>query len=213
MFQNRHQAGERLAERLRRFADSTPLERPVVLAAPRGGVAVAAPVAEALGAELDVALVRKLRHPRQPELAIGAVGEDGTPILSESGAGSLPEEVVRREVEQRVSELEQRRARYRAAREAVEIEGRDVILVDDGVATGSTMEAAAHVVRGKRPKRLIIALPVAPASSVDRLREIADEVVCVETPAMMFAVGQFYFDFGQVTDEQVVETLKRAAPE
>lgn len=210
MFQNRHEAGQRLAERLRQFRASSPLERPVVLAAPRGGVAVAVPVAEALDAELDVVLVRKLRHPQQPELAIGAVGEDGEPILSERSAGGLSEETIGREVESRVAELEERRSRYRAARSAVDVQGRDVIIVDDGVATGSTMEAAVHVVRRKRPRRVIIGLPVAPASSVERLSDIADDVVCVETPHMMFAVGQFYSDFGEITDDEVVATLKRA---
>jgi len=203
MFQDRRDAGRRLGERL---ADMH-FERPVVLAIPRGGVEVGVETARAINAELDVALVRKLRHPAQPELAIGAVGEEGEPYVNERTAVGLDREAIDHEVRQRREELQERSSRYREAKSVASLEGRDAILVDDGVATGSTMEAALRVTRARGPRRVIVALPVAPPAAVDRLSGEADEVVCLDAPESFAAVGQFYERFDQTTDEQVVQLL------
>ncbi|MBL0921170.1 MAG: phosphoribosyltransferase [Phycisphaerales bacterium] len=205
-FHDRAHAGRLLAERLQglHFND------PVVLAVPHGGLAVGAEIAPALHAELDVVLVRKLRHPLQSELAIGAVGEGASPILNERCCRGLDRHTVECEAARRAREVEDRLACYRAIRPAANLSGRDVILVDDGVATGATIEAAVEVVQRRRPGRVIVALPVAPPDCLDRLGELADEVVCLESPEDFGAVGQFYERFEQIDDEQACAMLRAA---
>lgn len=208
-FGDRSDAGRQLAARLAPLAD----QHPVVLALPRGGVPVAFEVAQALGGPLDVIVVRKLGVPFQPELGMGAVGEDDTLVLNEEVvrlARVRPDELARVEAEQR-AEVEARARRFRGGRAAVPLAGRIAIVVDDGIATGGTARAALQVARARGAARVVLAVPVAPAETVEELRRVADEVVCLETPAPFFGVGQWYRDFSQVPDEQVVKLLATTA--
>ncbi|WP_434033787.1 phosphoribosyltransferase [Cupriavidus sp. a3] len=184
-------------------------ERPLVLAVPRGAVPMGAIIADTLGGDFDVVLVRKLGAPGNPEYAIGAVGESGwtylTPYAAAVGADS---EYIDRERAAQLEVLRQRRAAYTPGREPIRATGRQVIVVDDGLATGASMIAALHAIREEKPARLICAVPVAPPRTLELLRPYADEVVCLETPAGFRAVGQFYRDFSQVEDAEVVACLK-----
>lgn len=210
MFQDREDAARQLADRLRgrSFRD------PLVLAIPRGGVVVGAILARELGAELDVVLARKLRAPGQPELALGAVSETGEVHLTHHTAGArtlvAPQVSVEREFQ--LNEIALRREAYRGGRPAAEVTGRSVIVTDDGIATGSTMIAALKVARGQHPHELIAAVPVGSPERLGEVREWCDEVVCLETPADLFAVGRYYDDFAPVDDAGVVELLRRSAP-
>ena len=201
VFANRVDAGRRLAERL----DHLRGRDIVVVGLPRGGVPVAAEVAMALGAPLDVIVVRKLGVPFQPELGMGAIGEDGVRVVND--------EVVRMArvteneltmVEQRErAELERRARRFRAGRDRVPLAGREVVVVDDGIATGSTARAACEVARAEGAVRVVLATPVAPREWTSRLAGVADELVAVATPEPFWAIGEFYADFTQTTDDQV----------
>lgn len=209
MFRNRKEAGARLAAALQRFED----EEPVVLALPRGGVPVAFEVAMALGAPLDLILVRKIGAPFQRELAVGAVvdGEKMELVVNEEIAREVgvPPGYLEKEASQQVQEIERRRQLYLGGRHLVEPRGRTVLVVDDGIATGATMRAALRAVRRRRPARLVLAVPVAPPETIASLRSEVDEVVCLETPSPFFAIGNFYDDFRQVGDEEVRELLER----
>ena len=206
-FANREEAGTALAALLvgRRDPD------PVVVALPRGGVPVAAVVAVALGAPLDVIVVRKLGVPSQPELAMGAIGEGGTRVLNDEVISALriPETDLAAVEHRERLELERRSRRLRAGRARVPLHDRTVILVDDGLATGSTARAAIDVARADGARRVVVAVPVAPASTVDELARVADDVVCVATPEPFRAIGQWYRDFRPTTDDQVIELLNR----
>jgi putative phosphoribosyl transferase len=184
----------------------------VVLALPRGGVPVAFEVARALVAPLDVILVRKLGVPSQPELGMGAIGEDGVRIINPDVvrlAHVGDDEIAA--VEQRERDELQRRARtFRGDRPRISLAGRVAIVIDDGIATGSTARAACRVVRAHGAGRVVLAVPVASPTAVDSLRQDADEVVCLETPQWFFAIGQWYEDFTQTSDEEVVEVLEHA---
>ncbi|KAI3603208.1 Phosphoribosyltransferase (plasmid) [Cupriavidus necator H850] len=184
-------------------------KRPLVLAVPRGAVPMGAIIADALGADLDVVLVRKLGAPGNPEFAIGAVDESGwtylTPYAAAAGADS---EYIDRERAVQLATLRRRRAAYTPGREPVRATGRQVIIVDDGLATGASMIAALHAIREQKPARLVCAVPVAPPRTLELLQPYADEVVCLETPAGFRAVGEFYRDFSQVEDAEVVACLK-----
>ena len=209
VFADRQEAGRRLAVRLAPLAE----EHPVVLALPRGGVPVAFEVAQALGSSLDVIVVRKLGVPSQPELGMGAVGEDDTEVLNEEIvrlAAVSPDELERAEERAR-AEVATRARLFRGARGAVPLTGRTVIVVDDGIATGGTARAALQVARARGATRIVLAIPVAPIESVDELRAVADSVVCLETPAPFYGVGEWYRDFSQVPDDVVVRLLERAA--
>jgi len=204
-FRNRRDAGHRLAEVLAtlRFDD------PVVVGLPRGGVPVAAEVAEALGAPLDVVVVRKLGVPSQPELGMGAIGEDGVRVLNEAVVrmvGVSPREIADVEAHERV-ELERRARRFRGDRAAVALGGRIVILVDDGIATGGTARAAVEVARAHGAVRVVLAVPVAPPEAIESMRSVADDVVCLAAPVPFAAVGQWYEDFTQTSDAEVVRLL------
>lgn len=208
-FTDRVDAGRRLGAALARLAS----EDVVVLGLPRGGVPVAFEVAAALNAPFDVLVVRKLGVPFQPELAMGAVGEGGVKVLNErvlAQADISAEEVAA--VEQREREVVDRRVgRYRAGRTAVSLTGRTAIVVDDGIATGSTARAACQVARAAGAARVVLAVPVGPANVLDRLGQAADEVVGLETPPAFFAIGGFYRDFSQTSDEEVADLLARAS--
>ena len=204
-FRDRAEAGRRLAQQLAHLRG----DDVVVLGLPRGGVPVAAEVARQLGAPLDVILVRKLGAPFQPELAMGAIGEGGIHIVNDDILRTVPPadaDLEAVEARERV-ELERRARRFRGDRLPTPVSGRTVVVVDDGIATGSTARAACEVARGMGAARVVLAVPVAPASSVAELRGVADEVVCLETPGRFYAVGQWYDDFSQTTDDEVVALL------
>jgi putative phosphoribosyl transferase len=210
MFKNRKDAGRRLAARLLQYKD----ERPVVLALPRGGVPVAYEVAMALNAPLDTVVVRKLGAPGQPELGVGAVvdGDHPQSVLNEEVLRALDvsDDYLNREVALELQEIRRRQERYRAGRPPEPIEGRTAILIDDGIATGGSVRAALRGVRRSDPRQLILAVPVAPPDTVETLRPEVDDLVCLSMPVFFHAVGQFYEDFRQTTDEEVVQLLEAA---
>lgn len=203
-FANREAAALRLADRLAELRR----QRPLILAIPRGAVPMGRVLADRLNGELDVVLVHKIGAPDNPEFAIGAVSEDGAIRLSQHARalGFSPAE-IEREGGRQLAVLRERRRRYTPHRAPVDPRDRVVVVVDDGVATGATMEAALRIVREAAPKRLIAAMAVAPPETVARLRQIADEVVCLESPRRFWAVGQFFDDFRQVSDAEVIESL------
>ncbi len=210
-FRDRRDAGRRLAEALGTYR----ARQPVVLAIPRGGIVVGYEVAVALDAPLDVVVPRKLRAPFNPELAIGAVTADGSVYYDMPLVGTLnvPGDYLKEEIAFQVEEIQRRLQAYRGDRPPPELEGRTAIVVDDGIATGSTMIAALRSVRRMKPAALVAAIPVAPPEGADNLRQEADEVICLATPMMFYAVGQFYDDFAQTTDEECVTLLRRRAQE
>jgi len=203
-FKNRQEAATRLAERLAIYRG----QHPLVLGLPRGAVPMARTIADALEGDLDVVLVRKLKAPGQPELAIGAVDESGV-VLKGQLFDMASEQYVAEEVRTERKLIGDRRALYTRAQPAVDPAGRIVILVDDGIATGSSMLSAIHSVRARHPKKVVVATGVAPSSSLRALRAEADEVVCLYAPDDFYAVGQFFQDFSEVTDEMVVAALAR----
>lgn len=207
MFRDRLEAGRRLAEALIAYQGRQPL----VLAVPRGAVPMGKVVADRLGGDLDVVLVRKIGAPFQPELALAAIDESGW-IYRTPGLGDDPEfaDYVTAEAAVQLGVIHRRRAQYTPQRPPREAGGRIVIVVDDGLATGATMITALHALRERKPARLVCAVPVAPAETLARIRPYADEVVCLATPAWFEAVGQFYADFAQVGDDEVVATLHAA---
>ena len=209
MFADRTEAGRQLAARLGRFAD----QQAVVLGLPRGGIPVAYEVATALGAPLDVIVVRKLGVPLQPELAMGAIGEDGARVLNDEVlrlAHVTASELAAVEERER-AELERRARRFRGARPRVDLTGRTALIVDDGIATGSTARAACQVARAHGASRIVLAAPVAPPDAGRRLADDVDELIVCETPEPFFGVGQFYADFSQTSDDEVVDLLATAA--
>jgi predicted phosphoribosyltransferase len=206
-FASRIEAAALLAERLREYQGRNPL----VLGIPRGAVPMAEVIADRLEGELDVVLVHKLGAPYQEEFAIGSVSERGDVYLSEDiGRYGIEKPYVAAEAERQLEALRRRRAAYTPVREPINPEGRLVIVVDNGVATGWTMIAALRALRPLNPARLIAAMAVAPPSAVDRIRAEADELVCLEIPSDFYAVGQFFGDFHQVSDEEVTEILARS---
>jgi putative phosphoribosyl transferase len=204
-FDSRADAAERLAEALSHYRGKHPL----VLAIPRGAVSMGRVLADRLGGELDVVLVRKLRAPSSPEFAVGSIDETGWAYISEYAASAGADEAyLELEKAAQLETLRKRRAQYTPARPPIDPKGRVAIVVDDGLATGSTMIAALHAARAKAPARLVCAVPVAAADSLERVRPHADEVVCLAAPDNFYAVGQFYRDFQQVEDEEVVALLR-----
>ncbi len=204
---DRRAAGRALAEALARYGGRGDV---VVLALPRGGVPVAAEIADALGAELDLMLVRKLGVPGYRELAMGAIASGDVMVMNEdvvasSGVGPAAIEAV---VEEERRELQRRERAYRGDRPRPDLEGRCVILVDDGLATGATMHAAIDAVRAQKPACVVVAVPVAPPDTVRRLARLVDEVVCLYQPEPFMAIGQWYVDFSQVSDQEVQQILE-----
>jgi putative phosphoribosyl transferase len=208
-FTDRADAGRQLAARLLYLRG----EHPVVLGLPRGGVPVAAEVAAALGAPLDVLVVRKLGVPQQPELGMGAVGEDGVRVINGEVvrlAGVSADALDAVETREQ-TEVRRRARRYRGGRARLRLDGRTAVVVDDGIATGSTARAACQIAGAQGAARVVLAVPVAPPGWGDRLAGVADELVCVATPGHFLAIGEFYGDFTQTSDAEVAACLDRAA--
>ena len=211
LFRDRVEAGKRLASALKDFVGKDA----IVLAIPRGGVVVGYEVACALGVFLDVIIPRKIGAPDNPELAIGAMTEDETIILDESLTRYLgvSEDYIKEESERQKLEIERRLKLYRGDVAYPSLKERDVIIVDDGIATGATMKAALASIRKRGAKATVVAIPVSPPSTVRELEKEADRVVCLYTPESFYAIGQFYEDFAQTTDEEVIRLLKLSKKE
>ena len=205
-FRDRRDAGRQLAERIRRLD----LHDPVVIALPRGGVPVGFEVAQAINAPLDTLVVRKLGSPANPEYAVGAAAEGGMVLVGQPRDPSVTEEELQQIVRRETLETARRVARYRGTRPLTSVAGRDVILVDDGIATGLTALAAARALRTQRAKRVILAAPVCSADILRRFRNDVDDVICVQSPLNLMAVGPWYVDFTPTSDEEVVSLLRAA---
>ncbi len=209
IFQDRIDAGRQLTTRLRKYADRPDV---IVLALPRGGVPVAFEVSQELNAPLDIFLVRKLGVPGHEELAMGAIASGGVRVINQDVVSYLqiPGEVIDAVAAYEQRELERREREYRGDRPPPDLRGRVVILIDDGLATGSTMRAAAAAVRKQRPARIVVAVPVAAPETCENFRSEVDEIVCAVTPEPFRGVGLWYEDFSQTTDQDVRELLERA---
>ncbi len=210
-FRNRTEAGEKLSSRLLHLTH----ESPVVLALPRGGLPVAFEVAKALSAPIDLIMVRKIGVPWQQELAAAAVVDGDDPQIVENPeiveTFRLSEDFIKEEADKQLQEIERRRRLYLGERERVAVRGRTVVVVDDGIATGATVRAALKAVRKAGAQRVVLAVPVAPPETIETLRAETDEIVCLSTPAFFGGISMFYADFHQVSDDEVVDLLKRAA--
>lgn len=210
MFRDREDAGRQLARTLK----GRPLHNPLVLAIPRGGIVAGAVIARELGAELDVVLSRKLRAPGQPELALGAIAENGQVYLNPHIGeyfGDLDDYLIE-EKRYQLAEIARRRKLFSAARPPASVAGKSVIVTDDGIATGATMIAALQTLQGEKTREVIVAVPVASPDSLEQIRPLCDDIVCLLEPETFWAIGQFYQDFTQVEDEQVVSLLRECAP-
>ena len=208
-FKDRCEAGKKLAKALKRYAD----QRPIILALPRGGVPVAAEVAAALKAALDLVLVRKIGVPWQPELAMGAVVDGGTPIIVRNedvirDAG-VDEAEFKRVCDHELAEIESRRRRYFGDRPPIDVKNRVTIVIDDGIATGATIRAALRATRMRAPKALVLAVPVASTEALAELDKEADDVICLEAHDLLGAIGFYYLDFRQTSDEEVIAAMTR----
>jgi putative phosphoribosyl transferase len=208
IFEDRVQAGKLLAERLKKYATKDS----VVLAIPRGGVVVGYEIAKELDIPLDVVIIKKLGAPGNPELAIGAVTRDGATYINRKVAEMVgaDEWYIRNIIEKKLEEVVEREKIYRSGRPPVDIADKNVIIVDDGVATGSTLIAAIRALRGQNPGKMISAIPVVPPDVVEQIDDVSDETIYLMAPDIFFAVGQFYHRFEQTTDDEVVELLKKS---
>ncbi|WP_456455512.1 phosphoribosyltransferase [Thermovibrio sp.] len=213
VFRNRKEAGELLAEAIKERFNGK-LKDPVVVAIPRGGVVVAEPIAKALKAPIDLVIPRKIGAPFNPEFAVAAITEEGTIFLNPNLSPELmlrlgiTEEYLKEQALKELKEIKRRKEKYLSGLENVEKEGRDVILVDDGIATGLTVKAAIASLRKERPNRIILAVPVMPRDKVREFEGLVDELVVLYAPVDFSAVGQFYYDFTQTSDEEVIEILR-----
>lgn len=207
VFKDRVEAGKRLAEALRGFRGKDV----VVLGIPRGGVVVAREVAEALGSPLDVVVTRKIEAPGEPEFALGAVTQEGDVIMDRQAAESLgaSKEYIDDQIRKKKEEVSDRMQRLRADVPYPSLQGKVVVIVDDGIATGSSVSAAVMSVKKRKPKEIVVAVPVAPRDAIETLTEDGTKVVCLETPGPFLAIGEFYRDFGQVEDIEVKRILDR----
>ena len=209
MFLNRNDAGSRISSRLLQYKDRPDV---IVLALPRGGVVTGYEIAHALNVPLDVLIVRKLGFPGQPELAAGAVAETGTVVLNEDivAAGRISEDFLKHEIDRQKEEIARRVTIYRAGKGLPSLNGITVILVDDGVATGATIKAAISALKEGNVAKLVVALPVGPPETIRVLQTMVDELICLETPLAFMAVSAHYLDFTQVSDDEVVNLLRRS---
>ncbi len=206
-FRNRKEAGRKLAAKLKDFQDKKNL---IVLAIPRGGLVIGRELAESLHCPLDIIVTKKIGAPGNPELAIGAVGAEGEPVINQALAQQVgaDKQYLEKEIASRQAEVKRRIEEYRGEKPAVNLKDKLVIITDDGIATGATVEAAVEVARQEEPKKIVVAVPVTARDSLKKLEAKADEVIYLDAPLMFFAVGQFYQEFGQVSDKEVKEILK-----
>ena len=213
-FRDRREAGELLAEAILKKYDGT-FENPVVVAIPRGGVVVAEPIAKSLNAPLELVIPRKIGAPFNEEFAVAAVTEDGTLLMNPYVTGDvayslgISEEYLKRKALEEIEEIKRRKKKYTADKKKTSLTGKEIILVDDGIATGLTVKAAIASLRKEKPKKIILAVPVMPADKVPEFQELVDDLVVIYTPEFFSAVGQFYYDFSQTTDEEVIEIMNR----
>lgn len=208
MFDDRSDAGKKLAVRLKKFSGKQTL----VLGIPRGGVVTAYEIAKELNSPLDVIVPRKIGAPHDPEFAIGAVAPDGSIHLNDDAIKDLeiPEEYIKQAVEEELIETRRRMEVYRKNLKFPDVKGKIVIVVDDGIATGYTMFATIDFLRKLKPKKIVVAVPVSPPDTIEKLKESADDVICLETHEPFYAIGMYYKNFEQTTDEEVIEILKKA---
>ena len=206
VFKNREEAGKKLAKELEKYK----AEKPIVLAIPRGGIIVGKEIAKELNSKLDLVIPRKIGAPWEKELAIGAVAPDGSLILNEDLIKELevPQAYIQAEKERELKEIERRLKVYRGDKKFPELKNKVVILVDDGIATGATIKAAINFVKNQEPKKIVVAVPVAPLDTLKELEREVDEIVCLEKPKFMGAISEFYLDFRQVEDEEVIKIMK-----
>jgi putative phosphoribosyl transferase len=207
IFKDRKEAGRELAEKLSKYKGK---ENILILALPRGGVPVAFEVAESLGADLDVFITRKLRFPHNPELAVGALAENGEVFLNKELKDYCPKEYLEEEISYQREEIKRRQIIYKREKELPSLSGKTIILIDDGIATGATMIVTIHALRAFDVKELIVAVPVAPPEVIKEFSSLADELVVLYTPSPFIAVGAHYSYFSQVSDEEVREYLEKA---
>lgn len=209
MFADRRDAGLQLAEKLKHYKSCKGV---LILALPRGGAVTGFEIARVIGAPLDVLIVRKIGFPGQLELAVGAVSETGTIVLNQHiiSDGEVSQKYIEDEIAAQKKEIDRRMRLYRGGRRLEKVEGKTIILVDDGVATGATMKAGIATLREEKIEKLIVAVAVSPLETADELRNMADEFICLYTPSDFMAVGNYYRDFSQVTDEEVAEILRES---
>lgn len=207
-FLNREEAGKTLGAKVKEKGYG---KDSLVLGIPRGGVVVAKEVAKILKCELDIIIPRKLRSPFNPELAFGAISDDDSLVIDESLVSllNISQEFIEQEKKTQLEEIKRRRKKYNMDKLLPDMKGKTVILVDDGIATGATMKAGVISVKKKKPEKIIVAIPVASPQSVEELKEITDEVICLYAPSYFGAVGQFYMEFSQTSDDEVIEILKK----
>jgi len=207
MFKNREEAGRKLADKLASYRATKNL---IVLAIPRGGVVIGKELAQALDCPLEVIITKKIGAPGNSELAVGAVGAIGEPVINEALAERVgaDENYLKSQISNLKSEIARREKEFRRGRPKLSLKDKIVIITDDGVATGATMMAAIEIIRQQNPKKIIVAVPVIARDTLDKIKALADEVICLDSPLMFFAVGQFYQDFPQISDEEVKEILK-----
>ena len=210
LFKDRSDAALKLASKLMHYKDRADV---IVLALPRGGVVTGHEISKELNCPLDIIIIRKIGFPGQPELAIGAVSETGAVILNEDMVSSyrIPENYIDSEIKKQEEEISRRKILYRGGKGIPELDGKVIILVDDGVATGATMKAAIAALKTEKIKHLVVAVPVASPDSAENIKAMVDEWVCLDTPYYFTSVGSFYRDFSQVSDDEVVELLKEKA--
>lgn len=207
-FKDREDAGHRLAQRLLSYRD----KNAVVYALPRGGVVIGIAVARALGAPLDLIIPRKIGHPANPEYAIGAVAEDGHLTANPAEIAGIDEQWLRVEIETQRAEAKRRRETYLAGVQPIDVVDKTAIIVDDGIATGLTMKCAINELKHRNPRKIIIAVPVAPSDSLAEIGALVDEVICLSTPEFMGAIGAFYDSFPQVEDSEVIKLMRSLNP-
>lgn len=207
MFFDRKEAGIQLATRLKSVISGLEPKNSIILGLPRGGTIVAAEISKVLKIPLDIIIVRKIGYPKNPEYAIGAVGESGRVVLSEVGSEISPKYLTE-QIKKEKQEIKRRLKAYRRGREERILKNKTIILIDDGLATGFSMKAAIKEIKTKKPSKIIVAVPVAPKEAIDEIKQEVDQVVCLKAPTPFFAIGNHYINFKQVSDKEVEESLR-----